>query len=154
MVSRAPLSRSVSCIVASGIPHHLLAATLPCLPGSSPLIPSSCLSKRWNVSHAPKRGHCPYGKIQPDCPGSPFLWVCISVNSIQHPMVLSLRHYPCSKDVLLSFSKVSASFMPPAAQVDGYHLASFLGRNLHLCLTMHRICVSISHKGRQWTAFC
>jgi len=33
----APLSRLISCIVASGIPHHLLAATLPCLPGSNAL---------------------------------------------------------------------------------------------------------------------
>lgn len=36
------------------------------------LIPSSCLSWRWNVNHAPKLGLCPKGEIQLDCPGSFF----------------------------------------------------------------------------------
>lgn len=59
-------------ISAFGIPHQLQAATLPCLPASMCLIPSSCLSWRWNVNHAPKLGLCPKGKIQLDCPDSSF----------------------------------------------------------------------------------
>ena len=65
-------------------------------------------SKRWNVSHAPKQGLCPNGKIQSDCPGSPFskcaqglcinVWVIYtSTGGSQHSLLgdYVLMLFPC-----------------------------------------------------------
>jgi hypothetical protein len=70
------INRVHFCILAVGIPHQLQAANLPCLAASMCLIPSFCLSRRWNVNHAPTLGLCPQGEIQLDCPGSTLSMCC------------------------------------------------------------------------------
>ena len=92
--------RSFPYRLAIGIPHQLQAANLPCLAASMCLIPSFCLSRRWNVNHAPTLGLCPKGEIQLDCPGSPFSMCCSYFGSLSGVRVYAdwtrLRQTGCS----------------------------------------------------------
>ena len=100
-------------LLAVGIPHQLQAANLPCLAASLCLIPSFCLSQRWNVNHAPTLGLCPKGKIQLDCPGSTlsmcFLFIIrIDVNCY----LLASRFCPLRPS---NFFATQSTYVSPAA---------------------------------------
>ena len=135
-------------ILAVGIPHQLQAANLPCLAASLCLIPSFCLSQRWNVNHAPTLGLCPKGKIQLDCPGSTLSMYCSIVLTIDY-VLIALRSCPLrpSDSSRHKLSACLRQFMPPSS-TNSYPGSFWLHHTRSPSSKVHRVCAPVCHKVR------